>query len=152
MSTTEQSDGRSSTVPAAPRTRSADDGGEDDAWHCDFHLSPPRHFHYPAILLLLSEEPRHGYSLVDALRTLGFGPISRPSVYRALGDLEHDGFLVSWDAAPLAGSTRHVYAVTQTGHVQLAEWMAVLACERDALDAMTDRFVRWRDRGATNPT
>lgn len=152
MSTTEQTTGRSSAMPAPPLRRAADGNDDGDACHCDFHLSPPKHFHYPAILLLLAEGPRHGYGLVDALRTLGFGPISRPSVYRALGDLEQDGFLVSWDAAPLAGSTRHVYAVTETGHAQLAEWMDIVAHERDALDAMTDRFVRWRDRGAVNPT
>ncbi|MGI8937927.1 MAG: PadR family transcriptional regulator [Iamia sp.] len=147
MATTEQTNGRSSTLPA-DRGAVVDDG--DDAYHCDFRLSPPPHFHYPAILLLLSEEPRHGYALVDALRALDFGPISRPSVYRALGDLEHDGFLVSWDAAPLAGSTRHVYAVTDAGQAQLTEWMEIVGRERDALEAMTDRFVRGRDRGRTD--
>jgi hypothetical protein len=33
---------------------------------CRFELTPPRHFLYPAILLLLVEQPRHGYRVVDA--------------------------------------------------------------------------------------
>ena len=36
-----------------------------------------------AVLLLLSEKPGYGYSLVKELRTFRFGPVDRPSVYRA---------------------------------------------------------------------
>jgi hypothetical protein len=54
---------------------------------CRFVVSPPRNFLYPALLLLLAEEPRHGYLLCDALSHLGLGRMDRPSVYRALGEL-----------------------------------------------------------------
>lgn len=116
----------------------------DEAPVCHFRLAPPRHFAYPALLLLLAEEPRHGYCLVDGLRHLGFGPVSRPSVYRALADLEHDGLLESWSAEPTAGSTRHMYGLTESGREQLDAWMDVVARERDGLDRVVDRFVRWR--------
>lgn len=82
----------------------------------------PTPFLYPALLLLLSEEPRHGYRLVDAMLRLGFGPVDRASVYRALGDLEADGLLYSWSASPTAGSTRHVYALTDEGVLALDQW------------------------------
>jgi DNA-binding PadR family transcriptional regulator len=109
---------------------------------CRFDLTPPRHFLYPAILLLLVEQPRHGYRLVDALLALGFGPVDRPGVYRALADLEHDGLLDSWSATPVAGSTRHVYGVTPAGTVALDRWMRVIATEREALDGVLLRYLK----------
>ena len=35
--------------------------------HSQFEVAAPRHFLLPAILLLLSEEPRHGYSLAKGV-------------------------------------------------------------------------------------
>ncbi len=136
-----------------PRSVDGDDAlspVHDDEVLCHFRLAPPRHFTYPALLLLLAEEPRHGYSLVDGLRRLGFGPVSRPSIYRTLADLEHDGLLESWSAEPTAGSTRHMYGLTSAGVRQLETWMAVVASERDALNRVVERFVEWRaDDAAT---
>jgi DNA-binding PadR family transcriptional regulator len=107
---------------------------------CQFATAAPRHFLYPALLLLLAEEPRHGYRLVDALLRLGFGPFDRPSVYRALADLERDGLLRSWSAAPTAGSTRQVYAVTDAGVGAMGQWMAVVEEERSLLSSVLKRY------------
>jgi poly-beta-hydroxybutyrate-responsive repressor len=110
------------------------------AVQCQFATAAPRHFLYPALLLLLAEEPRHGYRLVDALLQIGFGPFDRPSVYRALSDLEHDGLLRSWSAAPTAGSTRHVYGVTEQGFEALTKWMAVIQDEQSVLTTVLKRY------------
>jgi DNA-binding PadR family transcriptional regulator/polyisoprenoid-binding protein YceI len=122
----------------------APDDLEPTTWseppHCHFELSAPRHFVYPAILLLLSEKPRHGYRLIEPLIDLGFGPVDRPTVYRALGDLERDGLLESWNAEPKAGATRHVYALTEAGRRALHHWMEVLAAERDVLELVWQRY------------
>ncbi len=112
----------------------------DEAGRCRFELTAPRHFLYPALLLLLAEEPRHGYRLMDAVLRLGFGPADRPSIYRALGELEGDGLLRSWDASSSAGSARHVYAVTEAGHQKLTSWMDAVAAGRDAFDMMLKRY------------
>jgi DNA-binding PadR family transcriptional regulator len=106
---------------------------------CRFGIAPPRHFLYPALVLLLAEEPRHGYRLVDSLLRLGFGPVDRPSIYRALGDLEADGLLHSWRTSSTAGSTRQVYGVTPAGLRMLSAWTDVVAEERAALDAFLKR-------------
>jgi DNA-binding PadR family transcriptional regulator len=112
-----------------------------DGRRCNVRHALPRHFLYPSLLLLLTEEPRHGYRLVDALQSLGFGPVDRPSVYRALADLEGDGLLRSRPAAPTAGSTRYVYSVTAKGQEVLDTWMAVVGEQRDCLDLVLSRYV-----------
>lgn len=137
-------------VPLGEPTRSlretlefAAAGGEsmhEEQGHCRFEIAAPRHFLYPALLLLLAEEPRHGYRLVDSLLRLGFGPVDRPSIYRALGDLEADGLLHSWEATPTAGSTRQIYGVTEDGYRRLSHWMTVVTAERSALEAVLKRY------------
>lgn len=112
----------------------------EDEGRCRFGVTAPRHFLYPSLLLLLAEEPRHGYRLVDSLLRLGFGPVDRPSVYRALADLEADGLLHSWEASSAAGGARHVYGVTESGKNMLDGWMDVVAEERAALDAVLKRY------------
>jgi DNA-binding PadR family transcriptional regulator len=107
---------------------------------CRFTVAPPRHFLYPAVLLLVAEEPRHGYALVDALGELGLGRMDRPSVYRVLGDLEADGLVHSWDEPPTAGSVRHVNSITPKGEQVLESWMSVVAQERACLDLVLQRY------------
>ena len=117
------------------------------AAHCHFEVAAPRHFLFPALLLLLAEEPRHGYRLVDSLLRLGFGPVDRPSIYRALGDLESDGLLHSWEASSTAGSTRQVYGVTVDGLHMLNRWMDVVAEESAALEAVLKRYDNFLSEG-----
>lgn len=111
-----------------------------DDGRCRFDVAAPRHFLYPSLLLLLAEEPRHGYRLLDSLLRLGFGPVDRPSIYRALADLEADGLLHSWEMTSTAGSARQVYGVTQAGLHMLSVWMDVVAEESSALDAVLKRY------------
>jgi DNA-binding PadR family transcriptional regulator len=107
---------------------------------CQFTLVPPRHFLYPAILLLLAEQPRHGYRLIEPLTALGFGPVERPQVYRALAELERDGLVRSWLEPPTAGSARHVHALTADGQQALEAWMSVIAQERACLDRVLEKY------------
>lgn len=77
---------------------------------------------------------------MDGLLAIGFGPVERSSVYRALGQLERDGLLDSWSAEPTAGSTRHVYAPSEEGRRVLATWMDVLTQQRDTMDRVLKRY------------
>ena len=95
-----------------------------------FELAPPRRFVLPAILLLLSEQPGYGYSLEKDLQEFRFGRIDRPTVYRALAQLESDGLVESWAEAPKAGQARRVYGVTPLGGRILRGWMSVIKDER----------------------
>lgn len=108
-----------------------------------FEFAPPRHFLYPAILLLVGEQARHGYRLVDAILRLGFGPVDRPSVYRALSALAADGLLDCRESSSTAATRRQVYELTDRGRQQLAAWIDVIARERDALGGIVRRYEAW---------
>ena len=54
----------------------------------------PRNFLRPCLLLLLREQPAHGYELLERLRTFGFAR-DPGGLYRALRGLEQDGFVRS---------------------------------------------------------
>lgn len=110
------------------------------ATRCHFDLAPPRRFLYPALLLLVAEEPQHGYRLVAGLAALGLARIERTAVYRALADLERDGLVEGRAEAPTAGSTRRVYALTAAGQQALEAWMSVVARERDLLEGVLQRY------------
>jgi DNA-binding PadR family transcriptional regulator len=100
---------------------------------CHFELRPPRNFLYPAILLLLRQQPRHGYRLANLLPELGFGEIDAPNIYRALGQLQRDRLVQSSTAPQTAGLPRRVYQITERGNDALAQWMIVIAEERERL-------------------
>ncbi|HEX6787362.1 MAG TPA: helix-turn-helix transcriptional regulator [Acidimicrobiales bacterium] len=119
--------------------------GADSAWpvaqQSRFELAPPRRFLLPALLLLLCEEPGYGYNLAKGLEDLRFGRVDRPSVYRALAQLERDGLVDSWASTPKAGQARRVYGLTEEGQRALRAWMGVIKQERDCLDLVLRRYV-----------
>ena len=94
-----------------------------------------------ALLLLLTEEPGYGYNLAKGLEELRFGRVDRPSVYRALAQLESDGLVESWAGAAKAGQARRVYGLTEDGERALRAWMGVVKQERDCLDEVLRRYV-----------
>jgi PadR family transcriptional regulator, regulatory protein PadR len=91
-------------------------------------------------LLLVSEKPGYGYSLVKDLQDLRFGQVERPAVYRALGQLERDGLVTVWDEPAKAGQARKVYGITDNGARVLRAWMGVVKEERDCLDRVLQRY------------
>ncbi|MEY2401559.1 MAG: PadR family transcriptional regulator, regulatory protein PadR [Ilumatobacteraceae bacterium] len=109
--------------------------------HSRFEVAAPRHFLLPAILLLLAEEPRHGYGLAKGVHALQVGRVDRPSVYRALAQLEADRLICSSPETSLAGQGRRVYSLTEHGEQALRGWMGVIKQERDGLDRVLRRYV-----------
>jgi DNA-binding PadR family transcriptional regulator len=109
--------------------------------HSRFEVAAPRHFLLPAVLLLVAEEPRHGYSLAKGVHALQVGRVDRPSVYRALAQLEADGLICSSPESSRAGQGRRVYSLTEQGEQVLRRWMGVIKQERDGLDRVLRRYV-----------
>jgi PadR family transcriptional regulator, regulatory protein PadR len=110
----------------------------DDRWRV--HARVER-FTEPALLLLLSERPTHGYELLERLPELTGGqPVEMGNLYRLLRGLEEEGLVTSeWDAtAP--GPAKRRYALTAEGKRLLHQWVDALRAAGDRIDAFIDRY------------
>ncbi len=78
----------------------------------------------PALLLLLHHGPAHGYTLLEQLESLGLGGFDPAIVYRALREMEEQGWVVStWDREHTQGPPRRVYRLTSLGDEVLRLWV-----------------------------
>lgn len=103
----------------------------------------PRNFLRPAILLLLRENPAHGYDLIERLGPFGFEHSEPGRLYRALRALEADGLVHSaWEPSAL-GPHRRIYQLTGGGAEELHRSVAALEAGRDRLDAFLSRYSEW---------
>lgn len=97
----------------------------------------------PALLLLLTEGPRHGYELADLLGELS--PGDQPdmgNLYRLLRGLEEEGVVISEWGTDGPGPARRTYRLTEAGRSLLDTWAEAL----DETRTLIDRFLRtWRD-------
>jgi PadR family transcriptional regulator PadR len=81
----------------------------------------PRSLIVAHLLLLLAEQPRHGYELAESLRDWEFEGVTTSTVYRELARLEEEGLVRSfWQASQARGPARHMYELTPGGHDDLA--------------------------------
>jgi len=89
------------------------------------------------LLAILAEGPRHGYSVIVALRERSdqYLDLAEGAVYPALHRLEGDGMLTSSWAA-ISGRRRRIYQLTSTGQQSLLEERRQWRLLRDIVDAV----------------
>ena len=103
-------------------------------------------FGEPALLVLLSNGPTHGYELLERLPELvGDDRVDVGNVYRALRALEDEGLVVSEWRADLPGPTKRTYTLTDEGRAVLDSWLRSLDELRDGLTVFLDRTQRGGD-------
>lgn len=79
------------------------------------------------MLVLLQEQPRHGYSLLGDLEALGLGGPHPSVVYRALREMEALGWIASdWDTTQTQGPPRKMVRLTVDGEMALQNWQQEL--------------------------
>jgi poly-beta-hydroxybutyrate-responsive repressor len=101
--------------------------------------APPRTWLTPYLLMMLRSWNAYGYELVRQLTLFGFGAVDPGTVYRALRELERDGYVTSaWDTSVTSGPARRVYTITDAGVAALGLWADALNNYRQTLD----RFFR----------
>jgi len=101
----------------------------------------PVRFLEPALLLLLWDNPAHGYPLLEQLREFGLAEIDPSVVYRALRDMEDKGWLASaWDEEQTQGPPRRVYRLTAQGQEMLGWWVQDLQETRRIIDDFLNRY------------
>jgi poly-beta-hydroxybutyrate-responsive repressor len=97
-------------------------------------------FGEPALLLLLSDGPTHGYELLERLPALlGEERVDVGNVYRALRGLEDEELVVSEWRADLPGPAKRTYTLTDDGAGLLAAWLESLEALRGGLESFVDR-------------
>jgi len=87
------------------------------------------------LLVMLKDLNLHGYEIMKALKE-NFAVVSDPgTVYRALRQLERDGYITSWWDPKEQGPARRIYTLTDGGKDALALWSSALQQYRTNLDA-----------------
>lgn len=100
----------------------------------------------PAILLLLGDEPSHGYELMGRLAELGLEvPPTTGWLYRLLRYLAEEGLVTSYWSTPERGPARRVYAITGEGEQHLDQSMAAVAGLLRTVRGMLNRYRRGAD-------
>jgi poly-beta-hydroxybutyrate-responsive repressor len=124
--------------------RGAAPDGDDDESHENHHgkaeagLPPrgtPKNYLMAWLLVMLKDLNLHGYEIMKALKE-NFAVVSDPgTVYRALRQLERDGYITSWWDPKEQGPARRIYTLTDSGSTALKMWSAALEQYRTNLDA-----------------
>lgn len=92
------------------------------------------------MLLLLREQPAHGYELLERLRPLGFARDDPGRLYRALRSLEDQGLVHSaWEASD-SGPHRRIYELTRAGMEELHGRAKEMAGTRGAIEVFLSRY------------
>ena len=100
----------------------------------------PKNFLRPCLLLLLREQPAHGYDLLERLRPFGFDRSDPGGLYRALRRLESEGLVHSaWEPSD-AGPDRRIYELTRAGMEELHDAAKALSEAREVLGAFLGRY------------
>jgi len=100
----------------------------------------PRNFLRPCLLLLLREQPAHGYDLLERLAAFGFERSDPGGLYRGLRQLEQEGLVRSvWQPSSI-GPDRRTYELTRSGMEELHASVKGLIATSEILDAFVSRY------------
>lgn len=109
------------------------------ASHDDVVGGMPRAFLRPILLLLLAEQPSHGYDLLERVADFGLERLDAGGLYRTLRAMEQDGLVESWWEDSTAGPARRSYSLTDDGR----DWLHLAA---GSMRETAAALVRYLDR------
>jgi poly-beta-hydroxybutyrate-responsive repressor len=100
----------------------------------------PRNFLRPCLLLLVAEQPSHGYDLLERLPALGYRQVDPGGLYRALRAMEQEGLVASaWEPSG-TGPPRRRYALTAEGMDWLHAWAGTVRETRRVVELFLSRY------------
>ena len=95
----------------------------------------------PTLLFLMHQGPAHGYDLLERLRSFGIVDIDPSLIYRALRDMEEEGYIQStWDEEKTQGPPRRVYTLTSEGDNSLQYHLEDLRTTRNRIDQILQAY------------
>ena len=100
----------------------------------------PRNFLRACLLLLLREQPAHGYDLLERLTAFGYDRSDPGAIYRTLRSLELDGFVHSaWESSE-SGPDRRIYELTRRGMESLHDQAKALSAAGQVIGGFLSRY------------
>ncbi len=99
-------------------------------------------FLQPCLLLLLQRGEAHGYALLAELEHFGFNldRLDPSLVYRALREMEHEGWIRSrWDEES-QGPPRRVYILDELGEEHLTAWIEDLRRTQSEIEQLLKAY------------
>lgn len=91
----------------------------------------------PALLTLISQQARHGYSLLADLESLGLERLHPSVVYRTLRQMEELQWIESeWDNENMQGPPRRIYSLTHIGAAALDTWQEELLKSQEIIQLL----------------
>jgi len=104
----------------------------------------PKNYLMAWLLVMLKDYNLHGYEIMKELKEK-FDVVSDPgTVYRALRQLERDGYISSWWDPKEQGPARRIYTLTDAGTQALSLWSSALDQYRSNLDAFFSLYTgKW---------
>lgn len=95
----------------------------------------------PVALVILREEPSHGYELMERLEEFGFEQINAGTLYRTLRQMEKEGLCDSeWETSEGGGPARRMYFITEAGEAYLDDWVQACKGYRRVMAALSRAF------------
>jgi PadR family transcriptional regulator len=100
----------------------------------------PKNFLRPCLLLLLREQPAHGYDLLERVQSLGFDGSDPGGLYRGLRALEREKLVRSvWEPSE-SGPDRRTYEITRAGMEELHRSAKTIAVGHGTVGAFLSRY------------
>lgn len=103
----------------------------------------PKNFLRPCLLLLIGEQPSHGYDLIERLADLGFVQVDPGLLYRSLRAMEQEGLVRSSWQESAVGPPRRTYRLTGEGEDWLHAWAGSLQESRRLIGSFLTRYDRF---------
>jgi len=102
----------------------------------------PKNYLMAWLLVMLSDHSLHGYEITKELNEKFDIVTDAGTVYRALRQLERDGYISSWWDPKEQGPARRFYALTDAGNAALNMWSEVLDAYRTNLETFFALYER----------
>ena len=110
---------------------------------CECQSPRMERFIQPCMLLLLYENPAHGYQLMESLKEFGFEDGADPGlVYRNLRKMEQEGIVKSEWNTEGAGPARRLYRVTPVGTDLVHRFSIHVQSSIERLEYFLERYHR----------
>ncbi len=94
----------------------------------------PKNYLMAWVLVMIADHSLHGYEITKELNEKFDIVTDAGTVYRALRQLERDGYISSWWDPKEQGPARRFYALTEAGNAALRMWSEALDQYRTNLE------------------